>query len=113
MNGCQCDSAGHCKVFDRDMDQSDFDTCKSAVHFLRVESYLKWSKEKRLKLGPVAPCVYLDGPSIDEFGNQRVRKTCGCGGRRSTEPLVVCLHPSHADPMPDDCISRCTNFHPL
>jgi len=110
---CKCLSAGYCSVFDREMSESEWNACCRAIHSVKEDYYKSWCREKRTKSGTISGCVFSDGAALDEFGNQKTRRTCGCGGLRTIEPLITCLHPSHEDPMPDNCYERCNHFSPI
>lgn len=110
MSACQCTGPGWCPVYGREMGQEDWDICRGAVSWLKQRYVERWLTETAQERPNSGKCVYNAGPALDEFGIQRVRRGCGCGGRRANEPLITCLHASHQDPMPDDCESRCTHF---
>ncbi len=110
MPACQCTQPGWCSVYSREMGQEDWDICRSAVPWLKQRHEEQWLREKAQQGPNTGKCIYNDGPALDEHGIQKVRRGCGCNGRRSNEPLITCLHPLHKDPMPDDCEPRCVHF---
>jgi hypothetical protein len=103
---CECTGPGFCPVYQRDMTQEDWDVCRAGVDWLKARKIHEWSQQT----GRTGGCVYNAGPWLDEHGIQRVKRGCGCGGRRAIEPMLKCLHPLHSDPMPDDCETRCIHF---
>lgn len=107
---CQCSGPGYCQVYNRMMSQVDYDICSGAVPWMKERYREQWLRESKAMEGTTTGCIYNMGPALDEHGIQRVRRGCGCGGRRKNEPLITCTHPLHTDPMPDDCESRCGHF---
>lgn len=109
MKHCECNDIGFCKRYNREMSLEDWDICRGAVWWVKERKITEWMSTPSPNR-PQGQCIFYSGPALDEFGNQVVRRTCGCGGQRAIVPMVNCLHPSHDDPMPDDCQTRCTHY---
>ena len=109
MTHCECTGPGFCPRYNREMTQEDWDVCRAAVPWLKARYVEQWLKSQPAELR-TGQCVYFAGPALDEHGFQKVKRGCGCGGRRAVEPQIQCLHPLHPDPMPDDCQTRCIHF---
>ena len=105
---CRCEGPGHCPVFDRNMDQAEFDICSGAVQWLRLRHVGEWLRPKMAESGRV--CVFDGGAALDEHGIPIKRRGCGCNGQPPVIPMKKCVHPLHPDPMPEGCENRCTHI---
>lgn len=110
LKHCECNGPGHCPRYNREMTLEDWDICRGAVWWLKERKVTEWMSETRSSANGSTGCIFANGPALDEHGFQVVRRTCGCGGQRAVIPMINCLHPSHTDPMPDDCAMRCSHF---
>ena len=109
LKHCVCSNPGYCDRYKREMSLEDWDVCRGGVFWLKERKVSEWLSGPSPNR-PQGQCIFYNGPTLDEFGNQKIHRTCGCGGQRAVVPLINCLHPSHVDPMPDDCQSRCTHY---
>lgn len=105
---CQCAGPGDCPVFHRAMDQADYDVCSGAVQWLKAREMARWLQPSAAEAG--RSCVYDNGQAFDEHGLPLKRRTCGCNGQKPVILMKNCMHPSHQDPMPEGCESRCSHF---
>lgn len=107
---CECEKTGFCQKFSREQGQNDLNLCQNCFNMpQRALVIAEWYQTKLRSEGRMAGCVWKSSAILDEFGNHKYRRTCGCGGQASKIYLYECLHPQmpHAE---DNCEGRCTNY---
>jgi len=107
---CVCTESGTCSFFKREMSDTDFDICRNCFNNQsRASIVSQWYKERGRKLGILNGCALKGDPVLNEFGNQKIRRTCGCGGQKAEIPLFECHHPQPRT-AEEDCEKRCSDY---
>ncbi len=107
---CTCSDPGYCEKFNREMDARDYSICQNCVNSPpRAAIVGGWYRDKLKADGKTAGCAWKGSPILNEFGNHKFRKTCGCGGQPSKIYLFECFHPQERQ-AEDNCEGRCTDY---
>jgi hypothetical protein len=104
---CICPGPGYCTKYARQMDQGDWDICSGAVGWLKDRHAVQWVQSSG------SSCAFDGGPLLDEYGIQRKKRGCGCGGVPAIVGYKVCSHPqmvASKTPGEDACELRCAFF---
>ena len=107
---CVCVTPGQCDYFHREMSEADYSICGNCLNNPQRAAIVgSWYREKLKQEGATAGCAWKGLPILDEFGNQKFRKTCGCGGMKEKIALFVCHHPQPREAQ-EDCEKRCGDY---
>ena len=107
---CTCKQAGYCDKFDREQSEEDFQVCQNCFNNPQRATVVgSWYRSALRKKGRMAGCAWKGPAILDEFGNHKFRRTCGCGGQASQIYLFECNHPQPRQ-AEGNCERRCTDY---
>lgn len=113
MDHCQCQVAGYCNRFEREMDQFDVADCVNGGIALTYKMSV-WRVQQLLAKGiKEQPCYWKGELLRDEHGFVLKRKNAGCCGEGATTvERYECFHPRIAEGE-TSCEGRCHFVKPL